>query len=75
MIWDRLHAFAERIQSFFETAVGAALMSLPFWNHLIADITTGAQFVAALCGAVIGLHGVYRIWRKYRAAHAARESP
>jgi predicted phage tail protein len=66
MLWDRLHALAERIQSFFEALIGAALVSLPFWNHLVADLTAGFQLVAAACGAVIGLHGVWKIWSRYR---------
>lgn len=62
---DRWQKFFHETRSFIETGVGGLLFSLPFWHHLMIEISEISQFIAGVCGAVIGLHGVYRIFRRY----------
>lgn len=52
----------ERMRAFWETLAGLGLLSLPFWSHLTENIVAGAQVVTAICGAVIGVSGVYRLF-------------
>lgn len=49
-----------------ETVVGAGLASTPLWSHLLDEIIKGAQAVTALCGALIGLAGVYNLFLRSR---------
>jgi hypothetical protein len=56
---DRWH------QYLVETGFGALLFSVPFWRIFFTDISLVAQFIAGVCGAIMGLHGVYRIFKRY----------
>lgn len=49
-----------------EAAVSAVLMATPWWVSIIAEVNTIASAVAAICGAVVGIHAVYRIWKHNR---------
>jgi len=45
-----------------QVVAGAALTATPVWASAIQSY---AALVAAVCGAIIGLHGVYRIVLRY----------
>lgn len=53
-----------------EACLGCALMTAPVWHMILADLNAILTFVALLTGAVIGVHGVYRIVRsRIRTGH------
>lgn len=56
---------SDQFQGAIECTLGATLCSLMFWAH---TLTVVAEMVAALCGAIIGIHGVWRLVRHYRGA-------
>jgi hypothetical protein len=45
-------------------AVGSTLMSTPLWVQVVQGVSLVASMVAAVCGAVVGAHAVYRIIRR-----------
>lgn len=49
-------------RAFVETLAGMGLMSIPLWSKFLDDIVSGAHYVTAICGALIGLHGVWRLF-------------
>jgi hypothetical protein len=46
---------------------GILLMTTPFWIHLLSTINMIAATVASVCGATIGVVGVWRILRRSKA--------
>lgn len=48
-----------------EIAGGSALMAAPWWAAALQDVSLVTSTVAAVCGAVVGIHAVYRIWKRY----------
>jgi hypothetical protein len=60
---DQTHAKAEAM-------IGGALMTTPAWAVILNDVNIVASAVAAICGAVIGIHAVWRLWKRHRAARA-----
>lgn len=48
-----------------EAAMGAALVPTPLWVILVQDVSMIAGMVAAVCGAIIGVHGVWRLWCRH----------
>ena len=52
-------------RSAFEFVLGTVLFSLPAWQHFLIDVGTVSEWLARVCGGLIGLHGVYQIARWY----------
>lgn len=49
-----------------QAAIGAAITAAggtPLWLQVVEGVTSTAGMIAAVCGAVVGIHGVYRIVR------------
>lgn len=65
-ISDDVHS--ELVQAGAEGAGGTVLMTVPLWQIVLQDISLVASAVAAVCGAILGVHAVYRLWRRRRAA-------
>jgi hypothetical protein len=63
----------QRLNPIWEFVLGSTLFSAPFWQHVFADSMLVFQYLAALCGAIIGIHGVWQILRRYRCARRAHE--
>ena len=55
-------------QAKVEAAVGGILVATPLWATLIQDISMIASAIAAVCGAIIGIHAVWRLVRRSRKA-------
>ena len=49
-----------------EAIVGGALVTTPVWALALHEVSLVASTVAAVCGAVVGLHAVYRLWKRRR---------
>ena len=49
-----------------ETVVGGVLVAAPWWVQLIGEINAVLALVTALCGAIVGVTGVVRLWRGRR---------
>lgn len=56
----------EKIIGLCEAAIGAALCSMTYWSPMLDGLVQGAHVVAALGGAIIAIHGVWRIARRRR---------
>jgi hypothetical protein len=52
--------------AYAQTAAGAVLLTTPYWAELLYTINAIAATVASLCGAVVGLIGLWRILRHRR---------
>ena len=52
-------------QTKLDAAVGGGLMTTPLWALLLHDISTIASAIAAVCGAILGVNAVYRLWRRH----------
>lgn len=55
---------ATATQAKIEAGIGVGLMTTPAWVFIIQDISLVASCIAAVCGAIIGMHAVYRIMRR-----------
>jgi hypothetical protein len=53
-------------QAKVEATVGGILIATPLWAVLIQDISMIASAIAAVCGAIIGIHAVWRLVRRSR---------
>jgi hypothetical protein len=53
--------------AYIQTATGAVLLTTPFWAQLLYTVNIVAATVASLCGAIVGLSGVWRILRRARS--------
>jgi len=51
-----------------EAAFGSALATTPLWVLILNDISLVAGAIAAVCGAIVGLYAVWRIWKRSRRA-------
>jgi hypothetical protein len=49
-----------------EATVGGILVATPLWAMLIQDISMIASAIAAVCGAIIGVHALWRLVRRSR---------
>lgn len=49
-------------RAFVETLIGAGLVSVPLWSHVMEEIIKGGQLITAMTGALIGINGVYRLF-------------
>lgn len=54
-------SLANKLVGAWEAVAGGVLMSLPWWSQLLDGVVTGAHAVAAVAGAILGAHGVYRL--------------
>jgi hypothetical protein len=52
--------------AYAQTAAGVVLLTTPFWAQVLYTVNIVAATVASLCGAVVGLIGVWRIVRQKR---------
>jgi predicted phage tail protein len=52
--------------AYAQTATGVVLLTTPFWANVLYTVNIIAATVASLCGAVVGLVGVWRIVRRQR---------
>ena len=52
-----------------ETMVGGVLIAAPWWVQLLGEINAILAFVTALCGAIVGVVGVVRLFRTRRPPH------
>ena len=49
-----------------EIVVGGLLMAAPWWVQVIAELNFVLATISVLCGAIVGVAGVVRIWRGRR---------
>lgn len=54
---------SEKFRGMGEALIGGTLVTSTFWTPWLDHLITGAHVVAAVTGAVVGLHGVWRILR------------
>jgi hypothetical protein len=52
--------------AYIQTAAGAVLLTTPFWAQLLYTVNIVAATIASVCGAIVGLGGVWRILRRSR---------
>jgi predicted phage tail protein len=52
--------------AYAQTATGVVLMTTPFWAEFLYTLNIVAATIASLCGATVGLIGVWRIVRQKR---------
>jgi hypothetical protein len=52
--------------AYAQTATGIWLMTTPFWAEFLYTVNIIAATIASLCGATVGLIGVWRIIRQKR---------
>ncbi len=50
--------------AYIQTAAGALLLAAPFWVQLLTTVNIVAATIASICGAIVGLIGVWRIVRR-----------
>lgn len=46
-----------------QAALGAVLTVTPLWVVILQDISMIAGGIASICGAIVGIHAVYRLMR------------
>lgn len=51
-------------QAKIETAVGTLLMLSPFWVSALQTVSLVASAIAAVCGAILAVHGVCRLVKR-----------
>lgn len=49
-----------------QAVLGVLISSAPWWAEIFHALSSVAAFVCVMTGAIIGLHGVYRIFRPRR---------
>ena len=52
-----------------ETLVGGVLIAAPWWVQLLGELNAILAFITALCGAIVGVAGVVRLFRSRRPPH------
>lgn len=58
------HIAHDKLIGLGETAMGGTLASLPLWSPSLDQFINGAHAVAAIGGAFLAIHGIWRILRK-----------
>ncbi len=61
------HAAAYVQSAYVQTATGIVLLTTPFWAELLYTVNIIAATIASLCGATVGLIGVWRLLRRPKA--------
>jgi hypothetical protein len=51
------------LAAYMQTASGIVLLTTPFWTQFLYTVNIVAAAIASICGAVMGLVGVWRIFR------------
>ncbi|HEX9465660.1 MAG TPA: hypothetical protein VGB82_23915 [Alphaproteobacteria bacterium] len=51
-----------------EAVLGGGLMTTPGWVVVFQDISLIASTLAAVCGAIVGLHAVWRLWKRRKVS-------
>jgi hypothetical protein len=51
-------------QAKVEAIAGLSLMTTPLWVIWLQDASLIASAVASICGAIIGIHAVWRLWKR-----------
>lgn len=57
----------EKLSPVPQLALGAGLMATPAWVQWAQNVSIIAGAVAAVCGAIVGIHAVWRLWRRRHA--------
>ena len=52
-----------------QTVVGGVLIAAPWWVQILGELNAILAFVTALCGAIVGVAGVVRLFRGRRPPH------
>jgi hypothetical protein len=53
--------------AYAQTATGIVLLTTPFWVEVLYAVDVVAATIASVCGAIVGLVGVWRIFRQKRS--------
>ena len=53
--------------AYTQTAPGIVLLTTPFWAEVLYAVDVVAATIASVCGAIVGLVGVWRIFRPRRS--------
>ena len=54
------------VAAYVQTATGVVLLTTPFWAQFLYTVNIIAATIASICGAIVGLAGVWRIMRGRR---------
>ncbi len=57
---------SELVQAKLQIGLGGALVATPWWTELFTNIHLIFGAVAAVCGAIVGVHAVWRVLRRAR---------
>lgn len=61
-----------KAQAVAETVAGFTLMGMPWWAQMLAEINLFVTTLTAICGAIIGLAGVYTLISRWAAQRGDR---
>jgi hypothetical protein len=50
--------------AYVQTMTGAVLLTTPFWADFLYTVNIVAATIASICGAILGVIGVWRIARR-----------
>ena len=59
-----------QVSAIAETVVGGVLIAAPWWVQLLGEPNAILAFVTALCGAIVGVAGVMRLFRARRSTQS-----
>lgn len=54
-------------------SLSACLLTTPIWSSALQFISTGAAFIATVCGAIVGVITVYRLTRGWFRSHTVAD--
>lgn len=57
---------SEAAQLKTQVVLGGGLVSTPWWASTLETVNLVASTIAVVCGAIIGLHGVWKLWKHYQ---------
>jgi hypothetical protein len=52
--------------AYAQTATGVVLLTTPFWAEVLYAVDVVAATIASVCGAIVGIIGVWRIFQQKR---------
>ena len=56
-----------QIYAFYEATIGVILVTIPAWHEMVETAFGVAHVITAFGGAILAIHGVYRIvYRSFR---------
>jgi hypothetical protein len=47
-----------------QATASVPLITAPWWVDVLQNVSLVGSTIAAVCGAIVGLHAVVRLWRK-----------